>query len=75
MNCEEDIDPGKTVIREDGNEPENHKPLAYDLATNFPNPFNPQTQITYTLPEDGYVMLKVYDVLGNEVGVVVNEYQ
>lgn len=40
---------------------------------NFPNPFNPKTIINYHLPESGDVSLKVYDVLGNEIMVLVNE--
>ena len=40
---------------------------------NFPNPFNPKTIINYHLPESGDVSLKVYDVLGNEILVLVNE--
>ncbi len=48
-------------------------PTVYDLAQNFPNPFNPSTAIRYQIPQDGIVTLKIYDILGSEVATLVNE--
>ncbi|MFC2103707.1 alpha/beta fold hydrolase, partial [Bacteroidota bacterium] len=48
-------------------------PDDYILAQNFPNPFNPSTRITYSIPHRSFVSLKVYDVLGNEVAELVSE--
>ena len=47
--------------------------LSYILSNNYPNPFNPSTTIRYSIPELSFVKLKVYDVLGNEIGTIVNE--
>jgi hypothetical protein len=51
------------------------RPLTYNLGQNYPNPFNPTTTIVYQLPESNNVTMKVYDVLGNEVSVIVDKYQ
>ncbi len=47
----------------------------FELAQNFPNPFNPSTMIKYQVPKDNNVSVKVYDVLGREVVTLVNEYK
>lgn len=48
-------------------------PVAYNISQNYPNPFNPSTKINFDLPVDGHVSIKVFDILGNEVGALVNE--
>ena len=45
----------------------------YRLDQNFPNPFNPTTKIKYQIPELSFITLKVFDVLGKEVMILVNE--
>ena len=47
-------------------------PKSFDLQQNYPNPFNPSTSIVFTLPERGYTLLKVYDVVGREVATLTN---
>jgi hypothetical protein len=51
------------------------RPVDFTLAQNYPNPFNPSTIISYQLPTAGHVDLRVYDVLGREVAVLVNGVQ
>ncbi len=50
-------------------------PTVYDLAQNFPNPFNPSTSIRFSIPEAGMVSLKIFNLLGEEVATVVNEFK
>ena len=47
----------------------------FELSDNFPNPFNPTTTINYELAAAGFITLKVFDILGNEVAQLVNEYK
>ncbi|MFH1194259.1 MAG: metallophosphoesterase [bacterium] len=54
---------------------DNNIPTVYALYQNFPNPFNPTTKINYQLPETSFVILKLYDVLGNEIETLVSEEQ
>ena len=48
-------------------------PLDSKLYQSYPNPFNPSTTVTYDVPKEGLVSLKVYDALGREVATLVNE--
>ncbi len=50
-------------------------PSSYALFQNYPNPFNPGTTIQYELPKQSSVILKIYDIFGQEVATLVNEVQ
>jgi len=46
--------------------------MKYELAQNFPNPFNPSTKINFSVPRNSFVSLKIYDILGKEIIKLVN---
>ena len=48
-------------------------PIEFLLSQNYPNPFNPSTRIKYSVPQVSQVQIKVFDVLGNEIEILVNE--
>lgn len=50
-------------------------PNEYALNQNFPNPFNPETKISYSIPTAGFATLKVYDLLGKEIATIVSGEQ
>jgi len=52
-----------------------NQPEGFSLEQNYPNPFNPNTRISYKLIVSGKVTLKIFDVLGNEIDELVNEFQ
>jgi hypothetical protein len=49
-------------------------PEKYSLSQNYPNPFNPVTKINFAIPKQGFVTIRLYDILGREVSRLVNEY-
>ncbi len=48
-------------------------PSAYSLEPSYPNPFNPSTSITFSVPVTGHVVIRVFDILGREVTTLVDE--
>jgi hypothetical protein len=50
-------------------------PIEFVLEQNYPNPFNPSTKISWQSPVSSWQTIKVFDVLGNEVATLVDEYK
>ena len=50
-----------------------NQPAVYALSQNYPNPFNPSTKIKYSVPKASTVVIKVFDLLGNEIETLVKE--
>jgi len=48
-------------------------PLSFELEQNYPNPFDPSTTMAFSLPRTEHVTLKVFDLLGKEIAILVDE--
>ncbi len=63
------------VVKDVNSQNSENTPDVFELAQNYPNPFNPSTLINYSIPEDGFVKLVVYDILGKEIAVLADSYK
>ncbi|MBS1493882.1 MAG: T9SS type A sorting domain-containing protein [Bacteroidetes bacterium] len=71
----EPIDPPEGRPGHGSNEEESLMPKKFALYQNYPNPFNPKTNIQYDLVKDNFVSVKVYDLLGKEVAILVSDFK
>jgi hypothetical protein len=63
------------AIKTGVNDPISSSPKTFNLLQNYPNPFNPETKITYSIPNSDYVVLKIFNILGQEVRTIVSKFQ
>jgi hypothetical protein len=71
----QDLPEVNQMLTDDSTNPDNPDSLTpdgYALETNYPNPFNPSTKISFTIPKADHVSLVVYDMLGKEVGTLID---
>lgn len=64
-----------TIVSVEEEDIEHHVPSEFFLENNYPNPFNPSTTIEYNLYVSGYIKLKIYNILGEEVKTLAEGYQ
>jgi hypothetical protein len=50
-------------------------PTDFSLKQNYPNPFNPTTTIEYSLPKRGHVIIEIFNLLGQKVRILIDEYK
>jgi len=63
------------VLEQLYNDSDVQSPSSFKLYSNYPNPFNPNTEIRYSIPEDTFVSITIYDVQGKSVKSLVNQNQ
>jgi|GEM_PF-735738 len=66
---------GPMMTTTDIQQPPEHLPEDFQLLQNYPNPFNPTTTLSFVIGHSSFVSLKIYDMLGNEVATLVDEYK
>jgi hypothetical protein len=63
---------GSVLINSIAEETDSQSPKRYYLAQNYPNPFNPSTTISYSIPKTSRVIVKIYNILGEEIASLIN---
>lgn len=66
---------GMKISKPTGGEIGIGEPFKYSLSQNFPNPFNPSTQINFSIARDTDVKITLYDAIGRETGILLNEFK